>query len=105
MKRTRHQARTVALQGLYQLDTQQVPADGNIETMMVPVEEEAGATGEVVTYARQLVTGIWAQRDRYDRMIADVSDHWKVSRMAVVDRNILRLALYELVEQPDSFPF
>ena len=34
-------------------------------------------------------------------MIAGVSDHWDVSRMGVVDRNILRPALYELVEQPD----
>ena len=34
-------------------------------------------------------------------MISEVSDHWEVSRMAVVDRNILRMAIYELVERPD----
>jgi transcription antitermination factor NusB len=34
-------------------------------------------------------------------MISEITDHWEVSRMAVVDRNVLRLALYELIEQPD----
>ena len=68
---------------------------------IVPLLAEAQLEGEPADYARRLAAGVWAERDRYDQMIAGVSDHWEVSRMAVVDRNILRLALYELMHQPD----
>jgi len=91
----------VALQGLYELDMQRdVPAE-DIPAMVTPLLNEAGLEGEPADYARQLVTGAWADHDRYDRMIGEASDHWDVSRMAVVDRNILRLGLYELIERPD----
>jgi len=101
MKRKRHQARVVALQGLYALDVQRAPADADTTGVLVPLLTEAELTGEPADYANRLAGGVWAKREQYDGMIADVSDHWDVSRMAVVDRNILRLALYELVEQPD----
>lgn len=101
MKRSRHQARAVALQGLYQLDVQRIPTDADVSALLEPVLVEMGVTGEAAEYARRLVSGAWARRDQHDRMIAEVTDHWEVSRMAVVDRNILRLALYELIEQPD----
>jgi N utilization substance protein B len=101
MKHSRHQARIVALQGLYELDMQRdVPAE-DIPAMVTPLFKEAGLPGESADYARQLVAGAWADHDRYDRMIGEASDHWDVSRMAVVDRNILRLGLYELIERPD----
>lgn len=101
MKRSRHQARTVALQSLYQLDMQRSPATSPVAEMMAPLAAEAGLSGEAADHARQLVAGAWAKHETYDNMIAGVSNHWEVSRMAVVDRNILRLALYEIIEQPD----
>ena len=101
MKQSRHQARTAALQGLYQLDIQRAPADVDAAGSLAAILEEAGATAEAAEYARQLTAGAWGKRDRYDRMISEVADHWEVSRMAVVDRNVLRIAIYELVERPD----
>lgn len=101
MTRPRHQARTVALQGLYQVDMQRGAPDARIAEMLAPLIEEAGLAGEAADYARRLAIGTWASHQRFDEMIASVSAHWDVSRMAVVDRNILRLALYELIEQPD----
>lgn len=101
MKRRRHQARIAALQGLYQLDVQRAPSDVDTARTIAPLLAEAGLNGAPADYARRLAAGVWAARGRYDQMIAGVSDHWEISRMAVVDRNILRLALHELMEQPD----
>ena len=91
----------MALQGLYQLDTQRAPSAVDVAAVVAPLLTEAELTGDAADYARRLTAGAWAERERYDEMIAGASDHWEVSRMAVVDRNILRLALHELVAQPD----
>jgi N utilization substance protein B len=101
MKQTRHQARIAALQGMYQLDVQAIPAAEETGGWIEYVLKETETTGETADYARRLVAGAWAKREQYDEMITGVSDHWDVARMAVVDRNLLRLALYELLEQPD----
>ena len=101
MKQSRHQARTLALQGLYQLDIQRAPSDADTANCLLPMLQEAGASNEAADYARQVIAGAWGNREQYDRMISEVSDHWEVSRMAVVDRNVLRMAIYELVERPD----
>jgi len=101
MKRSRHQARILALQGLYQLDIQQAPPDADVPELIAPLLAEASLPTEAADYARRLTAGAWTHRQRYDQMIACVSDHWEVGRMAVVDRNILRLALHEIIEQPE----
>lgn len=94
----------MALQGLYQLDIQQMPPDADAATLLAPLLSEAEVSGEAADYARRLVAGTWGKRAHFDDLLASVSDHWDVGRMAVVDRNILRLALYELFEQPDVPP-
>lgn len=68
--------------------------------LIAPLLAEAELEGEAADYAQRLTAGAWAGFERYDHIIGGASDHWDVSRMAVVDRNILRLALYELTEQP-----
>jgi len=101
MNHPRHQARRIALQGLYQLDIQRAARDVNVAEMLAPLLAEAELTGEAADYSRELVAGTWSEHEHYDEMIAGASDHWGVSRMAVVDRNILRLALHELLARPD----
>ena len=102
MNQTKHQARTIALQGLYQLDVQKLPPDADVAPLLVSLIAEAQPLPpEATGYARQLAAGTWLSREKFDAMIASVSNHWDVSRMAVVDRNILRLGLYELIEQLD----
>lgn len=101
MKKKIHQARTIALQGLYQLDIQRMEANADVAPLLGPIVAEEQADADIAAYARRLTASTWSARERYDSMIASVAAHWDVSRMAVVDRNILRLALHELVEQPD----
>ncbi len=97
-KRARHQARTVALQGLYQLDMQRGP-DTVVDQAIAPLAADAELSADGAEYARRVAAGAWGNHDQYDAMITSVSDHWDVSRMAVVDRNILRLAIHEIIEE------
>jgi N utilization substance protein B len=80
---------------------QRLPADAATAVIVAPILQEAELSGEPAEYARRLAAGAWTNHERYDQMISGVSAHWDVARMAVVDRNILRLALLELVEQID----
>jgi N utilization substance protein B len=59
--------------------------------------ENKKVTQDVKDYCEGLVKGILSRQDEIDRAIQDVSKNWRLSRMAVVDRNILRIAVYELV--------
>jgi N utilization substance protein B len=47
-----------------------------------------------------LVEGVTAHQEELDALIRQYSEHWRLERMAAVDRNLLRLALYELLHQP-----
>lgn len=49
-----------------------------------------------IEYAQMLIQGVWEYRETLDALIQRESAEWKVDRMAVVDRNILRLAIYEM---------
>lgn len=55
------------------------------------------ATRPTVAYARELVIAFWAARDDIDRRIGDVSTGWALSRMSPVDRNVMRVAVVELL--------
>ena len=57
---------------------------------------------EVKTFAEELVAGVTRERDRLDAIIAGAAANWRVERMAVVDRNILRMAAFELAHQLDT---
>jgi transcription antitermination protein NusB len=88
----RRQARISALQALYEIDTTAHHA-GDVVTHRledVPLPEE----GE--EFLRSLVTGVLRHRDQLDFLIHKYAPAWPVSQIAVVDRNILRIALYEL---------
>jgi N utilization substance protein B len=53
-------------------------------------------------FAERLVAGTLAHREDLDRMISKQAAHWRITRMPVVDRNILRLALFELLHEPET---
>jgi N utilization substance protein B len=57
---------------------------------------------EVRSFAEQLVEGVVRERERLDTLIAGAASNWRVDRMAVVDRNILRMASYELAHLLDT---
>lgn len=83
-------ARRSALQVLYQSEILGIPADTVIETGQVP--EEAVTNG----YARTLVLGVAGHKSELDRLIGASSQNWAIDRMPVIDRSVLRLAIYEM---------
>lgn len=91
--RKRTQARESALQILYQRDISPEPA----ETLIGAFWETNPVPPEVRQYAEQLVRGTLLHLDEIDAVISKYAEHWEIPRMAVVDRNILRFATYELL--------
>lgn len=57
--------------------------------------------GEAKEFSLELVTGVKNRLQEIDGLIEQYCEHWKIGRMAVVDRNILRLAVFELIERRD----
>jgi len=60
--------------------------------------------GPVPAYLQALVEGVAAHLEELDALIARYSEHWRLERMAAADRNLLRLAVYELLYQPGIPP-
>ena len=88
----RHQARELALKVLFQLEG----TDDDPEEVVLYHASENGAGEDVTNFARQLVDGVIANRDRLDAIMSEASEHWKLEQMAKVDRIILRIAVYEI---------
>ncbi|MBI4677605.1 MAG: transcription antitermination factor NusB [Elusimicrobia bacterium] len=59
---------------------------------------------KTLEFARRLFDGALRERDELDRRIGEVAKNWDVARMAAVDRNVLRLASYELIRCPETPP-
>lgn len=97
---SRRKAREMALQALFQLDYNKVA----VEEAMVAVFAEHGvaeAQDGAKTYAEQLVQGTQAHLPAIDETLSSLSNEWKVERMAGVDRNIARIAIYEMQYSPE----
>jgi transcription antitermination protein NusB len=92
----RRKARVLALQLLYQIDLTQ----GNLEESVAELWPDLEALGEAHSFAMELVRGVRHRLEQIDSLIQTSSDHWRVGRMPLVDRNILRLAVYELLFCP-----
>ena len=93
----RRQARELALQGLYAWEVGELELD-EIEKSVI-VDESAAA--RTIEYARELFRLTCRDHERTDAIITELATNWKVSRMAAIDRNILRLAITEMTEMPD----
>jgi len=64
--------------------------------------EMAEAAEEVRRFANELVAGTISHLDEIDERIRLRTEHWRISRMATVDRNLLRLAVFEFMYQPST---
>jgi transcription antitermination protein NusB len=94
----RRKARELALQMLYENDV----AGTEPREMFARSSDLQTAPEGTRAFAQRLVTGTLAHRDDLDAIITRQADHWRLSRMPVVDRNILRLALFELLHEPET---
>jgi transcription antitermination protein NusB len=102
-RESRHGAREAAVQMLYQWEVGKLSMLEVMSTYWMPglaAEEPAG--DEVREFATALTNGVAATIERIDPLIVEAAEHWRIERMAVMDRIILRLAVYEFLEQPET---
>lgn len=89
----RRKARESTLQILFQLEFN----DPQPEKVLNLFWESRRTSKEIKDYSSWLVKGIISNKKKIDNIIQSVSEHWRISRMAVVDRNVLRIAVFELL--------
>ncbi len=95
---SRRKAREYALQILYQYDlTKEKPDREAFEIFW----KEHNVDDTIKSFTEDIVTGTLKNLKEIDRLISSVTEHWELQRMAVVDRNILRAATYELLYRDD----
>jgi N utilization substance protein B len=98
----RHRARRQALQMLFQWDLRRTPLDeiirGYYESLLV--SEENPERQEPDEFAQELFRGVVAELPEIDERITRNAEHWRMTRMPAVDRNIIRLAVYEMLRTP-----
>jgi N utilization substance protein B len=92
----RRKARELALQMLFENDI----AGTKPDEMFHRSADLKKAPQSVRDFTERLVSGTLAHRDDLDAIISRQADHWRLARMPIVDRNILRLALFELLHEP-----
>ena len=115
--RNRRKAREIALQVLYQLDVQETHAQTRLSAEQAlalfwssfsrrPRDDEGEPEDELLdeetrAFATELVRGVRADLEEIDALLQRASRNWRIERMARVDRNLLRLAVYELKHSAD----
>lgn len=95
--KVRRKARAVALQALFEVDSVNHPPD---QVLARRLEEET-LTPEGQAFARDLVVGVLERLADLDRLISRFAPEWPVDQLAIVDRNVLRLAFFELMNLGD----
>ncbi len=98
--RKRTKSREFALQALYQADICHADAKSVLEGFW----REHDAEEEISSFANRLVAGTLSHQESIDSIITAHADNWELKRMAVVDRNILRLGVYELIHNNGDVP-
>jgi transcription antitermination factor NusB len=100
--RKRTQARIFALQVLYQIDITGDNCADCLANFWLPMEDPVDE--EVKGFTGELVKGTIENLGAIDKKIADYATNWQIKRMAVIDRNVLRLSCYELIFRKDIPP-
>lgn len=96
----RRKARECALQILFQLEFN----TSDPEALIQDYWDQQKAGEDIRQYGGWLVEGIRTHGEDVDKVIQESSDNWRITRMAVVDRNILRIAVYELLHEKTLVP-
>ncbi|WP_175543735.1 transcription antitermination factor NusB [Micromonospora pattaloongensis] len=90
----RRKARKRALDVLYEADVRSLPP---VEVLANYLERIAAPRPEHLPYAVSLVEGVAGHKDRIDELIASYAEGWTLERMPVIDRNLARIAVHELL--------
>jgi N utilization substance protein B len=96
---SRHRSRHRALQILFQWDARRGPVNEAIAAYYDTLySEESEIRPKRDEFVDDLVRGVVANIERIDKMITAHAEHWRIERMPAVDRNVLRLAIFEMLE-------
>jgi N utilization substance protein B len=88
----RTRARSIALQALYEMDVTGHPSEQVLEARL---EDTALEDASLTEFIRQIVLGVWPLVNTLDLFIAEHAPEWPLDQVAIIDRNILRIALWE----------
>ncbi len=93
MKGARHKAREIALQVLYEIDSVGHKPEDAIEHILSRIE----VSEDIADFADELVNGVIQNREQLDQNIRDFAPAWPLDQISIIDRNILRLAIFEIL--------
>ena len=93
MVRARRKARALALKALYEVDSVGHEVDGVVNHLLA----NGGLSEENADFIRELVSGVIRNKEEIDRHIQSLAPAWPLEQIPVVDRNILRLAIFEIL--------
>lgn len=96
--RQRSKGRSLALQYLYQMD---IRKEVSSHETLIEFFENMEVDMELTQFASKLLEGVSTNKEKIDEMIASCLTNWDITRISAVDRNILRIACYELIYCPD----
>ncbi|MBF8250788.1 MAG: nusB [Deltaproteobacteria bacterium] len=96
---SRRKGRELALQILFQLDLVKTGVDEAIRAFWKTQEELPSE--DTRDFCEELVRGVFEHHEEIDRLVEEASSNWRLSRMPVVDRNVLRMAVYEMLYRDD----
>lgn len=101
--RVRTRARELALQFLFMMDIQGSEYRGELDSFLNEALAGKPGAAEAIEYTRRLVDGVLTRRDTIDGLLREAARNWDLERMAVIDRNALRIGTYELLHE-DQIP-
>lgn len=96
--KVRHRARMAVLQALYEIDCTGHPPALVIEQRL----QEADLPEAGDRFARELVQGVREYQERLDELIGRYAPDWPVDQIAIIDRNVLRISMYEILMSDDT---
>jgi N utilization substance protein B len=103
-------AREIAVQSLYQIEMNEVTAEAAIAMLLEEAQHDNEANMEIkdvpvlTSYVRQLIEGIHSHKQQIDDLLGEYLKGWQMDRLSRVDKQILRLATYEMVFKEDVPP-
>jgi len=98
--RRRTKARELVLKFLYQIDI----TKDRWQEAIIDFWQERDVEEDIKQFANLLIEGTFKQLDYIDSVIANSAENWEFKRMAIVDRNIMRMACFEMLFRPDIPP-
>ena len=98
----RHRGREAAVQMLYQWEVGRASIPEVTQTFWAHEQASNPASVQHQAFATLLASGVVATVETIDPIISEAAEHWRIERMNVMDRLILRMAVYEFLHQPET---